>query len=265
LLILIIPCVLSAQVEVYESVIFTGTESNERQIFGLSDPLKLSDAVNTRTIQYSKLNFALTGGSENNIELILPVAPDTIIPGLQVHFLASYTNTGPVTVNINNTGAKSLLKDASLSLDSAEIIPGQMLSAIFDGTVFQVISDLNIPCPFGFIEIAKDYCIEKKERGPATFWNAIRTCGDLGGKLCDWSDWFYACQHDIFGNEIENMTDNWEWADSGGNNTSTAVPLLSNTVNVLGNGSCTARGTSPIQTSDGLFTLNYHCCFKKRP
>jgi hypothetical protein len=53
------------------------------------------------------------------------------------------TNTGHVTVNLNGLGNKALLKNNSDTLNSGDLIIGRMLNIIFDGSKFQLVTQLN--------------------------------------------------------------------------------------------------------------------------
>jgi hypothetical protein len=261
---LLINTFLSAQIDVKQSIIMTGSSYEERQVKGLSDPLTETCAVNAKIIQYGKLIFASVAGNPDSIALTLPVPPDSYTPGMLVNFISTGVNTRSVLANLNNLGPVQIMKNVNQPLDSAEIIPGQVVVIIYDGIFFQVLSELNKPCPSGFIEISPNYCIESRERGPLSFWQAAKECGDLGGKLCDWAEWYYACQDSVLAPQLQNMTGNWEWMDMGGNN-STGASHSNNTVQVVGLNSCTDRSTGAIVNSSGVTQLRYfHCCFKKR-
>ena len=63
--------------------------------------------------------------------------------GQVYHFVASADNTGPVTININNLGAKSIVKGGNETLASLDIRAGQAYSIFYDGTKFQVNSGMS--------------------------------------------------------------------------------------------------------------------------
>lgn len=70
----------------------------------------------------------------------------TLVAGLEITFKANTANTDGATVNVNGLGAKALTKCASGSVATAlatgDIIAGQIVKAVYDGTQFQVISRL---------------------------------------------------------------------------------------------------------------------------
>ena len=48
------------------------------------------------------------------------------------------------------------------------------------------------------------------------FPEAAEVCGNLGGKICSWAEFYYACERDtLFG--LNDMTGDYEWTNSMGN------------------------------------------------
>lgn len=60
--------------------------------------------------------------------------------GQVYNFIAANTNTGAVTLNINSIGATNIYKSGSLQLEPDDIISGQIISVVYDGTNFQIAS-----------------------------------------------------------------------------------------------------------------------------
>jgi|GEM_PF-6824565 len=108
----------------------------------VNDTLKLSKQINTapipsiNTVQMSKLQYAQASGA-NTINLTMSGNLSSYQPGMIVNFKAVNNNTGPVLININGLGNKSLLKNISIPLDSGDIRTNQMVSIIYDGVNFQ--------------------------------------------------------------------------------------------------------------------------------
>jgi hypothetical protein len=59
------------------------------------------------------------------------------------YFVAAGTNTGAVTLNINSLGAKAVTRDGSTALAAGDIVSGEVVVVVYDGTRFQVVSQLN--------------------------------------------------------------------------------------------------------------------------
>ena len=53
-------------------------------------------------------------------------------------FIASGTNTGATTLNINSLGAKAVTKNGSIALAAGDIVSGQAVTVFYDGTQFQI-------------------------------------------------------------------------------------------------------------------------------
>lgn len=99
--------------------------------------------VNMFDQQNSEFNYASASGT-NAITASMRVAPTSYIAGQVFWLKIANTNTGAVTVNINSLGAKTLQKVLSgtlTNLSSGDLISGQTVSIVYDGTNFQLISN----------------------------------------------------------------------------------------------------------------------------
>jgi hypothetical protein len=61
---------------------------------------------------------------------------------------AASTNTGAATLNVNGLGGKAIRKSGNLALAANEVVAGQVVTLVYDGTVFQV-QALGIAGPQG--------------------------------------------------------------------------------------------------------------------
>lgn len=59
--------------------------------------------------------------------------------GLLVRFIADNGNTGSSTLNVDGLGVITLKKNVNTDLDEGDILPGQVVEAVYDGTNFQVL------------------------------------------------------------------------------------------------------------------------------
>lgn len=241
-----------AQVEISEPIIMTGSSSGERQIKSLGNPTDQADAVNAQTIQKGSLIYATASGTDSIFVDLIP-SLSAYVPGTFINFKASNANTGDLLINVNNLGFIPIKKGINQNLDSADIKPNQLVSIIYDGTQFQVISMLSNSCPNGFVSVNKDYCIETNERIAASWWNAVITCMNKNARLCTMSEWSLACFNS--GLALNNMLNNYEWVDSAANNASTAKTM--------------GLGSGGVPGCDyGYYELPgvvnaYRCCFSK--
>jgi hypothetical protein len=63
--------------------------------------------------------------------------------GQMFYFVATGDNTGAVTLNIDSLGAKAVTRDGSVALAAGDIKSGEVVVVVYDGTRFQVVSQLN--------------------------------------------------------------------------------------------------------------------------
>lgn len=109
------------------------------RVTGIGDATALTDAISAKQVQNSSINFVTAGGTANAITLTLAIAPSAYVVGQVFCFLATNTNTGATTINVNGLGAKNIYKDALYSLDSADIVSGKIYFVVYDGTQFQIL------------------------------------------------------------------------------------------------------------------------------
>lgn len=109
----------------------------------LGAPVNQFDAVNANVAINNSFTYTSSAtGTANAITLSFTPAPSSYVAGMQYTFIASATNTGAVTVNINSLGAKNVTKPFAVALSAGDIITGQMVTIRYDGTQFIVLSPL---------------------------------------------------------------------------------------------------------------------------
>ncbi len=238
---------LMAQVEVDKPIQFNGATNADKQVTGLRAPDHAGDAVNASSVQYGTMIFGTaTGTNILNVNINPPVT--AYQAGMSFNIMCPNSNTGAMQININGLGAVPLKKEVTLDLDSADIYPNQVISIIYDGSNFQLLSQLNKRCPSGFVSASANYCIETDERATDTFWNAVVSCHDSNARLCSWGEWYHACQNTGLG--LNNMTNNYEFVDA---------PANSNIiVRIAGAGTCKIRGDSFTTAA-----RPFRCCYSK--
>lgn len=84
------------------------------------------------------LLYAVDGGGNDTYVIALDVPPTSYVAGMMVAFKANTTNTGSCTLNINNLGAKQIKKNGGLDPGDGDIVAGQIVTVIYDGTNFQL-------------------------------------------------------------------------------------------------------------------------------
>ena len=80
------------------------------------------------------------GGTADVVTMAANQTITAYYDGLLVGFKASGTNTGAMTINVDGLGAKVLKKQVTVDMLAGEIISGQKVIAVYDGTNFQMVS-----------------------------------------------------------------------------------------------------------------------------
>jgi hypothetical protein len=238
---------------VKEKIIMTGTDSTDRHVTGLSYPLLFSNAANGGSVLNGQLIYSEASGS-NLLAINLSPAPAQYYQGMLVNFQVSSPNTAAVQVQLNGLPPVPLKKNGSDDLDSFDLFTGQIITALFDGSNFQILNKLHKRCPAGFVDVNKDYCIELVERDSMNWFFATKTCGNLNSRLCTQSEWAFACQNSSILNLV-NMIDNMEWVDSAANSANQCKTMGINAVGVSG---CNSGHTQPYN-----YNKSFRCCFSK--
>lgn len=120
----------------------TNANGNERRLSNLGTPVDTADAVNAVSIQQSRLTYATSTGTANSLFVNIPGIGSGYRAGAIVSFRANANNTGAVTLNVNGWGPRNVYFNANTPLIAGDILPGQIISVIFDGANFQCISPL---------------------------------------------------------------------------------------------------------------------------
>ena len=87
--------------------------------------------------------YAADGEASDAYVITVVPAVDTLVAGMVFHFKANTANTGACTLNVNAKGAKAIKKNYNVDLDDNDIKANQLVSVIYDGTNFQLLSPIN--------------------------------------------------------------------------------------------------------------------------
>jgi hypothetical protein len=242
-----------SQVIISEKIVLSSPDSANRHVTGIAYPESPSNAANASSLLNGQLIYGQASGT-NQLVVNLNPPVSQYIQGMVVNFKTSGANTGATTLQLNNLSPVPVKKNGTFPLDSLDLAPDQLVTVIFDGNSFQVLSRLNRRCPSGFVDVNKDFCIELVERDTMTWFQATKVCGDMNGRLCTQSEWAFACQQTPLLNLV-NMTDNLEWIDSAGNSSNQCKAMG---VDQVGYSGCNA-GYTQVCTVNKTF----RCCYSK--
>jgi hypothetical protein len=94
-------------------------------------------------LQHNAECYAADAGANDTYVITLSPVPTSLTAGMVVNFKANTANTRTCTLNVNGLGAKTIVKNLNSNLSTGDILAGQLVSVIYDGTNFQVISFLS--------------------------------------------------------------------------------------------------------------------------
>lgn len=101
---------------------------------------------NVFEIQRSAAITGTVGGTANAITINLPFDPGSYSDYFSVRFIATASNTGAVTIDVNGIGATQIRKIvgvATAPLETGDIISGVVYEVVYVGGLFQLVSLTN--------------------------------------------------------------------------------------------------------------------------
>ena len=88
------------------------------------------------------IRYAADGGASDAYAITLVPAPAAYYVGMVVNFKANTANTLDASLNVNGLGAKTIKKNVSSDLATGDILAGQLITVIYDGTNFQMVTGI---------------------------------------------------------------------------------------------------------------------------
>lgn len=92
--------------------------------------------------------YAADTGTANAYAITLPgvsVSALSQLTGVQVAFKATAANTGAATLAVNGLAATAITKKGATALSANDILSGQVVSVVYDGTQFQLVGSMDAP------------------------------------------------------------------------------------------------------------------------
>jgi hypothetical protein len=155
----------TAQVEVNKPIQLTGSGGDAR-ISGIEEVSDAQDAVSAEAVQLSAVTYAAASNSGNAYAVTLAPAPAAYAVGMIVHFLVSADNTGAATLNVNGLGNRDIRKHYNVALASGDLKSGQLVSVMYDGALFQLLSPVAAAPAAG---------LTAENSSSATVWQSANT------------------------------------------------------------------------------------------
>lgn len=82
--------------------------------------------------------YGLDASGTDAYAITLVPALAAYVTGMTVVFKAGTANTGAATLNVNGLGAKTIKKQFNVDLSTGDIVSGQMVTVVYDGTNFEL-------------------------------------------------------------------------------------------------------------------------------
>ena len=98
-----------------------------------------SDAARLDQVQGGAATFITVTGTDTLTGTVSP-ALSAYATGNQFSFLVANTNTGAVTINVDGIGAKAITRTGTTALVAGDMVAGQAVEIIYDGTRFQLVN-----------------------------------------------------------------------------------------------------------------------------
>lgn len=94
----------------------------------------------TANVQAGSAIYAADTGAANAYVVTLTPVPAAYTAGMLVNFLATNASTAASTLNVNGLGAQAIKKETNVALVANDILAGEVVSVVYDGTNFQLLS-----------------------------------------------------------------------------------------------------------------------------
>jgi hypothetical protein len=83
-------------------------------------------------------DYAADAGANDTYTITVSPAPTAYTTGDVYIFKANTANTGAATLNVNSLGAKTIKKNSTSDLETGDLIAGQIVTVVYDGTNMQI-------------------------------------------------------------------------------------------------------------------------------
>ncbi len=107
---------------------------------GVGSASALTDYARYDQVQNSAPQWLTSVSGADTITASASPTPAAYAAGQTFRFVSAGANTGAVTLNVSSLGAKSVTKDGTTALVAGDIPSGAVVSVVYDGTRFQLLS-----------------------------------------------------------------------------------------------------------------------------
>jgi hypothetical protein len=136
-----------------------------------------TDAAQLQQVQESTAKLITVTGTDSIIGSLSP-ALTAYAAGQMFYFVAAGTNTTAVTINIDGLGVTNLTHNGNVALAAGDILSGEVVVIVYDGTRFQMVSPAN---SFGSIILGSPLAVNYGGTGQTTYTDGQLLIGNTTG------------------------------------------------------------------------------------
>ena len=256
MLLLVLPLLASAsvpgQVRLDRPLVLSGASDSLRRIDGLVKAQQADALITAKEALAGSYCWGVPSGASNFILLSTTPPVDAYTNGLTIRWIPHRVNTGPPRANVNNLGARRILRPDGLPAEQGALDPGKVVEIVFWDSTFFLTSRSRTDCPDGYASLNADICIQRNDSGSTDYFSAALQCRISGARLCTWAEYMSAC--DLVGGQLNGLFDDWEWIDDTSDHTHTS--------NQAGRFTCQSQRAVNADTSPNNIAP-VRCCYRK--
>lgn len=121
------------------------TQGENDALAATTTPASTNKFITQKDFQKGIELYAADVGSTDAYAITLSPAIAAYATGMTFRFKANTLNTGAATLNVNGLGAITMKKAFNADLATGDILAGQFIEVIYDGTNFQMLSQISSP------------------------------------------------------------------------------------------------------------------------
>lgn len=111
-----------------------------KKLTGLGVGSATTDSISLIQAQGGAFTWLTSVSGTDTITASVTPSITTYPTGTIYRFPIGVTNTGPVTLNVSSVGAKAITKDGVHPLVARDLLAGEVVAVIYDGTRFQLMN-----------------------------------------------------------------------------------------------------------------------------
>jgi hypothetical protein len=97
----------------------------------------------TKAIRSQRINYVVDTGTVNNLKVVCNPPATILTPGFPLRVLVKFDNTGPSLITVNSIGPIAIRRANNANLAAEDILAGEVVELVFDGTAFQIANYLG--------------------------------------------------------------------------------------------------------------------------